>query len=238
MAEMTHILLVEDTPAVREVLTRQFQALGVKVSAVEDGKEALERVAHNRFDLILTDLNMPEMDGLQFAKALREQEHDLGIRTPVVLLTANPAQVRPEDFLFDDFLQKPVAIEDLKKLLVGEKADNKFRGIHLAASIDRDILIEQMGELDEGAIMMLKLFPKMMRPTFDKILEAAQLHDFESLGHAAHSLKGAARSAGAMRLGVLCADIQDCAQHKKSALYLIPLLEEEYRRVEIDLDQI
>ena len=231
-----HILLVEDTDAVREVIGRQLRALGCHVSEAANGRDAfalLEQSPTPPVTMVITDLNMPHMNGQQLRDKIHT--HPMWKDMRIIMLTADPV---PESYR-GDYLQKPVALEDLKALIEGKIVTQEASGSHPSPSaIDREALIEQMGELDDGAIEMLKLFPKMMQPILEDVRSAIVKNDFVELEAAAHSLKGAARSAGALTLGQICSDIQHCAQQQNSAHHFLEKLEVAYRAVEIDLDQI
>ena len=67
-----HVLVAEDNPAVREFVDRSLQSIGCKVTAVSDGQQALDALAHTKFDLLVTDIVMPNVDGIALAlKAVR-----------------------------------------------------------------------------------------------------------------------------------------------------------------------
>ncbi len=80
------VLIVEDDPAVRELLRRAIESQGWTATEAINGCEGLDRLAQAKPDLILLDLMMPEMDGFEFVEALRENEH--WRRIPVIVITA------------------------------------------------------------------------------------------------------------------------------------------------------
>ncbi len=82
-----HILLVDDDPMLRRATARALAACGFRVSQAENGSEALQMVGSGNIDAIVTDIHMPEMDGLSFLKAVRQQDSDI----PVVLMTGEPS---------------------------------------------------------------------------------------------------------------------------------------------------
>jgi CheY-like chemotaxis protein len=104
------IMVVDDSETIRKFLAFALRALGFSVVAARDGMDALEKLSQNKVDLVITDLNMPNMDGFEFLKALREdreysevpiiilsslsssQEIDMGMR-----LGANSYLVKPFD---------------------------------------------------------------------------------------------------------------------------------------------
>ena len=106
------ILLAEDHPDLHVSLRKLLERAGATVESAYDGAEAVARAAANTFDVVLMDLRMPQMDGLQAARALRSQ----GYSVPIVALTADPATVRRSEALdagCDGCLSKPFKLDDL-----------------------------------------------------------------------------------------------------------------------------
>jgi len=106
------ILLAEDTAAIHRLLARFLHASGADVVVVENGLEAVRQAGRGRFDLVLMDLEMPELDGCAAAKLLRAQ----GLRAPILALSAHDAQsLRKETALcgFTGLLSKPITREAL-----------------------------------------------------------------------------------------------------------------------------
>ena len=107
-----HILIVEDEPEMAELLSRGLREESYGVRVVRDGRTALELSAAEAFDLILLDVMLPHMDGIQVAKQLRRRESE----TPVLMLTARdslPDVVRGLDAGADDYLTKPFSFSEL-----------------------------------------------------------------------------------------------------------------------------
>ena len=110
------ILVVDDEPAVRDSLERALRLDGYEVELAADGREGLERCRAAPPDAIVLDLLMPEMDGLEACRRLREA----GDRTPVLMLTARDGisdRVAGLDAGADDYLVKPFALEELQARL-------------------------------------------------------------------------------------------------------------------------
>ncbi|MEA2464471.1 MAG: two-component system, OmpR family, response regulator MprA [Acidobacteriota bacterium] len=106
------VLVVDDEPAVRESLERVLRHDGFEVDVAADGREAIRRLAVVRPDAVLLDVLMPQLDGLEVCRRMR----DTGDRTPVLMLTARdavPDRVRGLDAGADDYLVKPFALEEL-----------------------------------------------------------------------------------------------------------------------------
>jgi two-component system response regulator MprA len=106
------ILVVDDEPAVRDALERALRSQGYAVSIAVDGRDGLERMAGDGPDLVVLDILMPRLDGLEACRELRAS----GDRTPVLMLTARDAvgdRVEGLDAGADDYLVKPFALEEL-----------------------------------------------------------------------------------------------------------------------------
>jgi CheY-like chemotaxis protein len=117
-----HILLVEDDPMVREIIALMLVNRGCLVETAESGRVALEKSAQGNFDFILMDLQMPEMNGLEATRKIRQRERETGKRTPIVGLTAHARRETREECLksgMDDVLTKPVRMRDLYSALGG-----------------------------------------------------------------------------------------------------------------------
>src|ERR1700720_2040982 len=107
-----HILIVEDEPEMAGLLTRGLEEESYQVSLARDGRAALELSAVEAFDVILLDVMLPQMDGLEVAKQLRRREEE----TPVLMLTARDALgdiVNGLDAGADDYLTKPFSFVEL-----------------------------------------------------------------------------------------------------------------------------
>ena len=107
-----HLLVVDDEENLRSMLAAALQHNGFTVTAVPNGREALEMVPVARPDLVLLDVMMPELDGFEVCRRLRAS----GDRTPVLFLTARDAtedKVRGLTLGGDDYLQKPFSLEEL-----------------------------------------------------------------------------------------------------------------------------
>jgi CheY-like chemotaxis protein len=110
------VLLVEDNLVNQKVASRLLEKQGHSVQVAENGREALEAIDEGEFDLVLMDVQMPEMDGFATTAAIRQREASSGRRLPIVALTANAMQGDRERCLgagMDGYVAKPVEIEVL-----------------------------------------------------------------------------------------------------------------------------
>ena len=131
------VLIAEDTPELQLLERRILEGLGITVEVANDGVEAVTLAEQHAFDLILMDMQMPKMDGIQATKVLRERR----VTTPVVALTANVMEKHRDSFSeagCDGFLSKPIDRQELRKVLKQ----------YLKNDVDRASL-EREGKLDQ-----------------------------------------------------------------------------------------
>jgi len=111
------ILLVDDSGTMRTIQTRCLNKLGLKdITEAEDGQRALDFYDRNTFDLILSDWNMPVMDGLTFLKAIRERNTDI----PFIMITTEAERQRVVTAIqagVSDYLTKPFTPDSLQEKL-------------------------------------------------------------------------------------------------------------------------
>jgi len=115
-----HVLLAEDNHVNQLVAQALLDKCGHTVTVVENGREAVERIRQEKFDLILMDIQMPVMDGIEAAAAVRDLERTTGHRHPIVALTAHAMKGDREYFLakgMDAYLAKPFEMSQLVSVL-------------------------------------------------------------------------------------------------------------------------
>ncbi len=112
------VLVVEDDETLRAVMRYQMKRLGLESLVAKDGAEAIEMFSKHRVALVLMDVQMPEMDGLEASRAIRQIEQEEGLsRTPIVAVTASPDRERCYEAGMNDFLFKPISISELQKVI-------------------------------------------------------------------------------------------------------------------------
>jgi len=118
----SHVLLAEDNEINAEVAIAMFRNLGCSVDAVADGRKAINAISRNLYDIVFMDCQMPEMDGFEATRLIRERESaNSADRLPVIALTANAILGDREDCLdagMDDYITKPFSHADLKQSLL------------------------------------------------------------------------------------------------------------------------
>lgn len=114
------VLLVEDNAVNRKVALAMLQRGGHSVVVAENGKQAVRLAQAERFDLILMDIQMPEMDGLEATRIIRQQEGERGVHVPIIAMTAHALKGDNERFLaagMDGYIAKPFQQEALLQAL-------------------------------------------------------------------------------------------------------------------------
>jgi CheY-like chemotaxis protein len=112
---MTHILVVEDNPMNMELAVDLLEVYGYEVTAAEDGFEALEHVKDTKFDLILLDMQLPGMDGIEVLGKLKDDPETA--KMPVVALTAHAMAGDAERFIeagCAGYIPKPIDVHEFK----------------------------------------------------------------------------------------------------------------------------
>jgi two-component system sensor histidine kinase/response regulator len=127
------ILLVEDNAVNRTLAVRLLAKRGHSVTVAVNGKEALAMLEARTFDLIFMDVQMPEMDGLEATRAIREIEKSSGTHVPIVAMTAHAMagdEVRFRKAGMDDYVSKPMKSEVLTELL------KRYASVSLSSTLD------------------------------------------------------------------------------------------------------
>jgi two-component system, sensor histidine kinase len=114
------ILVAEDSPLLQRIVQMQLQKLGYAVQLAGSGKEAVEAASSGKYSAILMDWQMPDMDGLEATRLIREAEQGKDRHVPIIALTAHAMQADRESCIaagMDDYLSKPFSRDQLDKML-------------------------------------------------------------------------------------------------------------------------
>jgi len=207
--------VVDDHPVTRLVMTAQLAALGYAADAAGSGETALAALARQPYDAVLLDCEMPELDGYETCRRLRQLE-DGARRTPVIALTAHTGATDRERCLaagMDDHLGKPWSSEELaalmKRWLEGEAGTVEER----LEALRR--LGEKTGEEELGPVV--ESFLEQGARDLDTIRRALPRGDGAALAAAAHSLAGSSGILGAAALSLACAGLEELARRQDLA---------------------
>lgn len=239
-----NILVADDMEVNRQLAAVILERQGHRVKLVENGRQAIEVFADNRFDLVLMDVQMPGMDGLEATRRIRELEAEKGGRTPILALTAYAAgedRKKCLDAGMDGYLSKPFKPGELLAIL-GEYASAPnveapaaeesitpvAKGVEPPV-FDRVGLLSRLDGREELLERFVGMFLKGVTERFEQLCRSVADNDGESLRVNAHSIKGLAANIGAERVRVLAAHFEDLAGSCASvdANTLLPQMEQE-----------
>jgi two-component system sensor histidine kinase/response regulator len=195
-----HILLAEDNAINQRLAVYLLEKHGHEVVVANNGKEVLTALAHQPFDLVLMDVQMPEMDGLETTASIRAREQEQGGYVPIVAMTAHAMESDRERCLtagMDGYLTKPVRPRELFETiarLIPHRADiGEERPQATAASdvFDRASLLTRI-DGDETLLQeLIGLFLEDAPQRLDQLRDALVDNDPQQLERIAHTLKGA-----------------------------------------------
>lgn len=208
------LLLVEDNGVNQKLALKVLSKLGYSVDISENGKEALEKISTQRFDLVLMDCQMPIMDGFEATAAIRRLgERYSSFNLPIIAMTANAVSGDKERCLavgMDDYISKPININTLKEKLERWLKRQKPAP---AASIDVSHLLEIFGDAGMDTILdILRLSRESTSRILDSIDNALLLDNFEVIYRAGHEMRGECGNIGIKSLEDIAKNIEEAAK--------------------------
>jgi two-component system sensor histidine kinase/response regulator len=230
------ILLAEDNVVNQRLALQQLRKLGHAAEAVADGNEVLAAIRQVPYDVLLLDCQMPELDGYQTARLLRQQEaqaSDMGYddRPPlhIIAMTAHALEGDREKCLaagMDDYVSKPVRLADLQAALGRSPAAGRVVTPTPPAVVDKRADMDLTAIISMGGLRvpgepdpvreLIELFLSDSKNQLSKIRAAGSGKDFAGLRNAAHTLKGSSSNLGAKRLSLLCLQLEQAASREES----------------------
>jgi signal transduction histidine kinase/CheY-like chemotaxis protein len=206
-AQGLRILVAEDNPVNQRMAVRVLEKRGHSAVVAENGKRALEALERGSFDLILMDVQMPEMSGLEATAAIRDKERATGAHIPIVGVTAHAMKGDRERCLdagMDDYLSKPLRPAELFDALDRVRPGSAGAGRAVASDVsaadpplDLKALLAEVGGDAQLFAELADLFAQDAPRRLADIREALLRRDARALEHAAHALKGSAANFGA-----------------------------------------
>ena len=237
------ILLVEDNPVNQDMMLEMLRLMGLKADLAENGKEAVELITKNRYDLAFMDCQMPVMDGFAATTEIRKMEssrHD-GFRQPIVALTANALEGDRERCInagMDDYLSKPISTAELKMCLQKWLPQDAAANDADAGETESTPTAERSGEsaVDELPIINQDIYEQVLTMCeqasagfYDRLMEkyrssaeedlesiqtAIAAQDSETIRTSAHRLKSSSGNWGGVRVSDLCQKIESAGRDK------------------------
>jgi two-component system sensor histidine kinase/response regulator len=209
------LLLAEDNIINQKLMRRLLEKSGHEVTLVRTGRAALEALAQSSYDMVLMDVQMPEMDGFEATAAIREHEEEVGGHIPLIAITAHAMRGDRERCLqagFDGYVSKPVqfkelfdTIDRLAPVEAGAKRRTPLPGggvpadavVESGAGFDERIGLDRTGGDRELLKELITVFLHEIPGWMQALRDAVGRRDAAELRRVAHAVKGAVDSCGA-----------------------------------------
>jgi PAS domain S-box-containing protein len=219
-----HVLLVEDNEINLMVAKVFLENSGLVVVTARDGREAVARAAESRFDAILMDIQMPEMNGFEATRAIRQAPW--GRDVPIIAMTAAAMEQDRQASLaagMDDHLAKPIAPTELLRVLAKWVGPNVVRAVPPAShaapgdesalpsslpGFDLEGLLARTGPDRAGAAAVLRRFAADFRGASTEMAQLLRNGDRDAAARLAHSVKGTAGTVGAVEAHKAAASLE------------------------------
>jgi two-component system, sensor histidine kinase and response regulator len=218
-----HILLVEDNAVNQLVALRLLEKYGHTVSVAANGKKALEALEKEQYDVVLMDVQMPEMNGWEATRAIRQTEMATGMHIPIVAMTAH-AMKGDEELCraagMDAYLTKPIHTQELISVLenIGDRRDNVPGAVYPSLKKTTKAAVDLAGALErlDGDRTLFDELTQLFRNDCPRILDgmrhAIAMHEAKDLESFAHTLKGSSASLGAIAVAQAAGEIERLAR--------------------------
>jgi CheY-like chemotaxis protein/HPt (histidine-containing phosphotransfer) domain-containing protein len=251
-AKALRVLVAEDNPTNQKLVSALLEQRGHHVTIVNNGRRAVERAAAERFDVILMDVQMPEMGGLEATAAIREQERGTGGHVPIVALTARAMAGDREQCLaagMDAYVSKPVRAEELSAAIdailapaieASPSAPAQTSEPRAATTVDLSMLLENFGGRGDLVRDVIDVFLIDAPVMLTRLETAARSGNTSDVAAAAHAIKGSAglfsqgdayTSARALELRARSGDVAETASATAAIASAVSSLMAELREL-------
>ena len=234
------VLVAEDNEVNQIWTVGTLKKLGIQTDVAASGREAVQACQRNRYDLVLMDCQMPEMDGLEATR---------GGHVPIVGLTASDAPSDVESCLaagMDEYAMKPITATKLREILAHwirqPLSQEPAQDQRTSASDDRPIdsaVLDEFRQVDDAGsgeflTQLIERFLNEAQLTMAAIQSAVEQADGRALQQAAHSLRGGSLTMGAKTMGTLCAELEASGRNGTldHAPRVLQSLQNEFGRVQ------
>lgn len=250
------ILLAEDNIVNQKVAQSMLQKTGHRVDTVANGMEAIRALETLPYDLVLMDVQMPEMDGFEATKHIRNpQSVVLNHEIPVIAMTAHAMKGDKERCLqagMNDYIAKPVSLQSLRKILdkwqITKQKESHFGVISTEETkstekpliFDKQALFERTMNDEKLVRKLISIFLKDLPKQMTALKENVKKRDFENIKWYAHYIKGSSANMGAMGLSTVAANMEKAAKDSLSDEIdiLMSELEEQYELLMVQLNEV
>jgi signal transduction histidine kinase/HPt (histidine-containing phosphotransfer) domain-containing protein len=223
------ILLCDDNAINQKVATRLLEQIGYQADVAVNGREALEALDRKPYDMIFMDVMMPEMDGLEATRVIREWQKrglhpNYQSRIVIIAMTAQAMQGDREKCLaagMDDYLAKPIRLADVRGVIerwASQTSPAKPKSApaknepHSAAAEVPPVDMDRLNDMTDGDAEnfreLVELYFKQTAQQLDQIAAAVRANDADKVRHLAHSCAGASATLGMVRIVPLLRELE------------------------------
>ncbi|MCB9421777.1 MAG: response regulator [Ardenticatenaceae bacterium] len=191
-ARPLHILLAEDTEINQRLVVDMLKLWGYTTVVAQDGQETLDMLERESFDLILMDVEMPVMDGVEVTRNIREREKSTNKHIPIIAMTAHALTGDRERFLaagMDAYISKPIQIDEVIRTIQEVMVDFNISTTLAESIMDIETALRQIGGDKELFRNLAKIFIDNLPELQAQIEQAITQENSEALRRAAHKVK-------------------------------------------------
>jgi two-component system sensor histidine kinase/response regulator len=199
------ILVAEDNLVNRNLVVLLLERRGHQLTVVGDGKRAVSLLEKQNFDMVLMDVQMPEMNGFEATAIIRAREQKSGTRIPIIALTAHAMKGDRERCVaagMDGYLSKPIRAKDLIDIVEGGRRFSEVIDSPVISAAAEDLALDEKALLDrvggnvEVCIQLTSAFLEESPRLVEELKRAVQSKDSAAVNRAAHALKGSVANFG------------------------------------------
>ncbi len=206
-----HALIVEDNKLNQKVATKVLTKLGLTVDTARDGQEAIIALSTHYYDIVFMDVQMPEMDGLEATRLIREGVEGIeNPDVPIVAMTAHAGAKECIDAGMNDYLSKPIIRDVVKEKVL------KWLPGDMPSIFNGDILLSRTMNDESLARNIIDLFIKTTPDDMAKLRAAVIEGNLADVKLVAHSIKGATSNIGGERLATAASKVEMAASEGKT----------------------
>ncbi|MFO0949162.1 MAG: PAS domain S-box protein [Planctomycetota bacterium] len=211
------LLLVEDYVINQKVAVGMLRKHGHHVSVANNGREAIDAIARESFDLVLMDVQMPVMDGLEATARIRESERRTGRHLPIIALTAHAMKGDRERFMaagMDECVTKPIQAQELLRVIDAFTAEGSAGSVidpnrSMADPLEERTLRQRFDGYGPLLRDVLDVFPAECSRILAELTHRVEQGDREALGRSAHALRGCLLNVCANEAAQLATELED-----------------------------
>ncbi len=243
LRQIKRVLVAEDSPTNRLIVQKLLERHGYEVDSAEDGFDAVEAWSRGRYDIVLMDIQMPRMDGLEATQEIRRREQGRGEHIPIVALTAHALRGDRERCIgagMDEYLTKPLRIQELLAILGSAGEVHEGPSTESPPVFNSETALELFGNDRELLAGILEAFLKDCPGQLAEIAQGVDDRNAKAVQRHAHKLKGELGNLGADAAYLAASELDRVARLGRwdQIEEAWSVLEREMRRLEPTLQDV